>query len=61
LAEIEGTAQQAVQTLREVMGNVDAAPGARVRAASASLELAARSRYLRSLYGSKDADVELEA
>ena len=43
------------------MGNVDAAPGARVRAASASLELAARSRYLRSLYGSKDADVELEA
>ncbi len=60
-AEIEGTAQQAVQTLKEVMGNVNAAPGTRVHAARTSLELAGRSRYLRSLYGSRDGDVEVEA
>ena len=60
-AEIEGTAQQAVQTLKEVMGNVNAASGARVRAVRTALELAARVRYLRSLYGSKDANIEVEA
>ena len=60
-AEIEGTAQMAVQTLRDVMGNVNAAPGSRVRAARTALELAARSRYLRSLHGPADDDVDVKA
>jgi len=60
-AEIEGAAQMAVQTLREVMRNVDAAPGARTTAARTALELASRSRYLRALNGPSDQPAEVKA
>ncbi len=61
LGEIEGTAQMAVQTLREVMGNVNASPGARTNAARTALDLASRSRYLRSLNGPIDEPADATA